>query len=87
MTGITNCRFVAANRVGTLNLERDRRSGGQERGCFCKRRGTDRGDGAIRKWFAASAGGSMIQTAIENKYGLDIEVSSADMADQAVKRS
>jgi hypothetical protein len=43
--------------------------------------------GAIRKWFAASAGGSMIQTAIENKYGLDIEVSSADMADQAVKRS
>jgi hypothetical protein len=43
--------------------------------------------GTIREWFAASAGGSMIQTAIENKYGLDIEVSSADMADQAVKRS
>jgi hypothetical protein len=39
------------------------------------------------KWFAADAGGSMIQSAIENKYGLDIEVSSADMADQAVKRS
>jgi hypothetical protein len=30
---------------------------------------------------------SMIQPAIENKYGFDIEVSSADMADQAVKRS
>jgi hypothetical protein len=29
----------------------------------------------------------MIQTGIENKYGLDIEVSAADMADQAVKRS
>jgi len=43
--------------------------------------------GATRKWFAAGAGGSMIQTAIENKYGLDIEVSSADMADQAVKRT
>ena len=38
-------------------------------------------------WIVASAGGSMIQTAIENKYGLDIEVSSADMADQAVKRT
>jgi hypothetical protein len=29
----------------------------------------------------------MIQTGIENKYGLAIEVSAADMADQAVKRS
>ena len=29
----------------------------------------------------------MMQTAIENKYGFDIEVSSADMADRAVKRS
>jgi hypothetical protein len=29
----------------------------------------------------------MIQTGIENKYGFDIEVSVADMADQAVKRS
>jgi hypothetical protein len=29
----------------------------------------------------------MIQTGIENKYGLDIEVSAADMAGQAVKRS
>lgn len=29
----------------------------------------------------------MIQTAIENKYGLDIEVSAANMADQADKRS
>jgi len=38
-------------------------------------------------WFAASADGQMIQTRIENKYGLDIEVSAVDMADQAVKRS
>jgi hypothetical protein len=29
----------------------------------------------------------MIQTGIENKYDLDIEVSAADMADQAVKHS
>lgn len=29
----------------------------------------------------------MIQTAIENKYGLDIEVSPDDMADQAVNRT
>jgi len=28
----------------------------------------------------------MIQTAIENKYGFDIEVSAVDMADQADKR-
>jgi hypothetical protein len=28
----------------------------------------------------------MVQAAIENKYGLDIEVSAANMADQAVKR-
>jgi hypothetical protein len=28
----------------------------------------------------------MIQTGTENKYGLDIEVSAADMPDQAVKR-
>ncbi len=40
-----------------------------------------------REWFAASAGRQMIQTGIENKYGLDIEVSAADMADQSVKRS
>ncbi|QIO35974.1 hypothetical protein [Bradyrhizobium sp. 1(2017)] len=53
---------------------------------FAKRRGTDRDDGAAR-WIVASAGGSMIQTAIENKYGLDIEVSAANMADQADKRS
>jgi hypothetical protein len=59
----------------------------QERGCFCKRRGKDWDDGGNPKMIAASAGGSMIQTAIENKYGFDIEVSSADMADQAVKRS
>jgi hypothetical protein len=39
------------------------------------------------EWFAASAGRQMIQTGIENKYGFDIEVSVADMADQAVKRS
>jgi hypothetical protein len=41
--------------------------------------------GAIQKRIVASAGGSMVQAAIENKYGLDIEVSAADMADQAVK--
>jgi hypothetical protein len=29
----------------------------------------------------------MIQTGIKNKYSLDIEVSAADMADQAVKPS
>jgi len=40
-----------------------------------------------REWFAASAGRQMIQTGIENKYGLDIEVSAADMANQSVKRS
>ena len=39
------------------------------------------------EWFAASAGGPMIQTSLENKYGFDIEVSVADMADQADKRS
>ncbi|WP_156489466.1 hypothetical protein [Bradyrhizobium sp. DOA1] len=38
-------------------------------------------------WIVASAGGSMIQTSIKNKYRLDIEVSAADMADQADKRS
>jgi hypothetical protein len=43
--------------------------------------------GGSPEWFAASAGGQMIHTGIENKYGLDIEVSAADMADQAVKRS
>jgi hypothetical protein len=42
--------------------------------------------GTIRKRIVASAGGSMIQTAIENKYGFDIEVSAVDMADQADKR-
>lgn len=38
------------------------------------------------KRIVASASGAMIQSAIENKYGLDIEVSPADMADQGVKR-
>jgi len=40
----------------------------------------------IRKRIVASAGGSMVQTAMENKYGLAIEVSAADMTDQADKR-
>jgi hypothetical protein len=38
------------------------------------------------KRIVASAGGSMIQAGIKNKYGLDIAVSAANMADQAVKR-
>jgi len=29
----------------------------------------------------------MIQAGIKNKYGFDMQVSAADMADQAVKRS
>ena len=38
------------------------------------------------EWFAASAGGQMIQAGIKNKYVLDMRVSASDMANHVIKR-